>query len=363
MKLAHLLGDLHHREFVYPTGNATAGLFLALKALGLSGQNVGIPNIVCINVPLAVLASGNIPVYLDVDPENPGLSLESLKNCPERLAAVVAVHAYGAPCRIEAIAAHCRQFGIKLIEDFAVAQGASVAGKPVGSFGDVSLVSFGAGKIIEQGIGGALLTGDVTLIRSITEHGQRLPEFSPDRQERVEALMRYFKNLYNTYVDADLNAFWEAFSRKALASAEDFLHRFPDSQEEAIVGKVLKLRENVERREARAHELLGLLKDEGEALTPLLPPPGSVYWRFNVLVHEGRNALLRRLIARGYPASSWYAPVDLFFRARAGRNADLSAGDDIGAKILNLWVNSAVDDRYPAAVGVEIRDFLRAQTR
>src|SRR6185503_8232139 len=77
-------------------------------------------------------------------------------------AAVVAAHLYGYPVDVECLAQRCRESGAVLIEDAAQGAGAKLRSKPLGSFGSLSVLSFGRGKGTTAGAGGALLALDET---------------------------------------------------------------------------------------------------------------------------------------------------------------------------------------------------------
>src|SRR6185369_2419891 len=71
--------------------------------------------------------------------------------------AVIAVDLYGQCADLEPIAAACRRHGVFLIEAAAEALGATYRGRPAGSFGDLSILSFNGNKIITTSGGGMLL--------------------------------------------------------------------------------------------------------------------------------------------------------------------------------------------------------------
>ena len=79
-----------------------------------------------------------------------------------RTRAVIAVHLYGQPCDIGAVAATCEARGIALIEDAAQAVGASVGGRRAGAFGTAAF-SFYATKNLFTGEGGMLTTSDAAI--------------------------------------------------------------------------------------------------------------------------------------------------------------------------------------------------------
>jgi dTDP-4-amino-4,6-dideoxygalactose transaminase len=361
--LAEQLSRQHDGALVLPTGNATTALWLIFRAMGLKDRAIAIPNSVCINVPISIILSGNRPVFVDVEEDNLGLSPSRLEEVREPLAAVVAVHAYGMPCRIDRLGDFCRRRSIPLIEDFALAQGALFWGRPVGLIGDVSCVSFGAGKILSCGGGGAILTKDPSLFGELQDRDQTLPPSSDSLNEGVDHLLREYRRLYNDWVDRDLNGFWKEFRARVDSEGSCFISRFPDDLAPAVSQALLRLDEIVAFRAGRAERLRGLLPVTGNVITPLIPPQGSVYWRQNLLIREGRNRLLKALLAKKFRASSWYGPADLFFGPRAERTASYEVSDRIGATMLNLWVNDEVGDDYAPAVAREISGLTGERTQ
>ena len=156
-KLANLLCRMHERTYWYLIGNGTTGLSECLHPLGLQGRHIGNPNGVCINVPLAVLFSENHPYFLDIRIKNLGISPDEFYSHAKRLDAVIAVHGYGSICSISELEEISKNHGIPLIEDACLAQGGYAGTRPAGSFGIASVISFGVGKPINIGHGGALL--------------------------------------------------------------------------------------------------------------------------------------------------------------------------------------------------------------
>jgi perosamine synthetase len=80
-----------------------------------------------------------------------------------RVRALVAMHTYGHPVRIDALAAVCERFGIVLIEDAAESLGSYYRGTHTGNVGRVSAISFNGNKTVTTGGGGAILTNDQAL--------------------------------------------------------------------------------------------------------------------------------------------------------------------------------------------------------
>ena len=89
--------------------------------------------------------------------------------------AVLPVHVFGRPCRIEAIVAIARRRGWAVIEDACEGLGSSVNGRPLGSFGDVAVFAFYPNKQITTGEGGMVVTDDAALaetMRSLRNQGR-----------------------------------------------------------------------------------------------------------------------------------------------------------------------------------------------
>ena len=126
------------------TGNGYDALVIALKAAGIGpGDEVIAPANTFIATVNAVVQTGAIPVLAEPDRYTCNLRAEvAAEAVTGRTKAVIPVHLYGQACEMEAYVQLAREHHLILIEDFAQAQGASYAGRPVGSFGNISATSF-----------------------------------------------------------------------------------------------------------------------------------------------------------------------------------------------------------------------------
>lgn len=346
-KIELLLKQIHQRKYCHLVGNGTVAIYLALKACHITGKKVALPNGVCPNVPLAIYLAGCEPCYLDISKENYGLDLEELKKTQD-LAAVIAVHAYGVPCCISEIEAYCKKQGIFLVEDAAVAQGARVNGRPVGSFGDVSVVSFGAGKIVDAGGGGVVLTDDIDVYKKMVYLDSQLFEYKETFSQKISALGEYHTRLYNdVYLANEWDRLPGLFKLRSLEVGACFFYRFWGGLEKEILEKLECLPDLIKRRVDSAEYLYEALSgcEDIECSTPHFPN-GLVPWRFNLLVQTHRNQLLFSLLKKKVKVSSWYPSVDLFFEQRSLTGVNTPISDDVSSKILNLWVNESVDRSY-----------------
>jgi len=354
------LSKRHRKEYAYLTGIATAGIYLILRALGYLNKRVAIPNNVCFNVPLAVLFSGNGLFYADITKANLGLDPKHLMANEGAFDVVIAAHTYGSICDIEAIQSYCIQKDLFLIEDLAPAQGGRIAEKPVGFFGNCSVVSFGAGKIIDAGHGGAVLSDDRSLINEIERIDKTLPTFSTESAEQAERLSKYHTALYNEHYGKDLDRFAAQFVKHVFETKDHLLLRFNQQYAEVILEKLCELDSNNRRRREKARKLTELLEENGnDGFEVYTPPDGSVYWRFNLFLKNHRDEVFRQILRKGYKISSWFPSVDMFFEERKRSSVVTPVSDEVGDQILNLWVNDEVDNTYLRSVSEEIVGFFK----
>lgn len=111
-----------------------------------------------------VVYEGGIPVFIDTEASSwnmDPIALEKAFETYPEVKLVVCAELYGFPGRIDKIKEICEAHGALLIEDAAEAMGAFVDGKPCGSFGDYSAISYNGNKIITGSSGGCLLTNSI----------------------------------------------------------------------------------------------------------------------------------------------------------------------------------------------------------
>lgn len=108
------------------------------------------------------------PVFIDSEPDTWNMDPVALEKAFEKYphpAAVIAVHLYGTPSKIDCIRDICKKHQVPLIEDAAEALGSSFKGQKLGTFGDYGILSFNGNKIITSSGGGMLLCSDEAKIK------------------------------------------------------------------------------------------------------------------------------------------------------------------------------------------------------
>lgn len=167
-----------------PVSSGRAGMTLVLRAMrALSSDprrnEVIIPGYTCYSVPAAIERAGLTPRLCDVDPLNLGLDPDHLRRANfSRVLAVITANLYGLPNELTSIEDICREQRVFLLDDAAQALGATVNGRPVGSFGDIGLYSFDKGKIVSTIQGGAIVGRDGPLWSALQAESASLPPAS-----------------------------------------------------------------------------------------------------------------------------------------------------------------------------------------
>jgi perosamine synthetase len=148
-----------------------AALTLALRALRqLSPRtSVVIPAFTCFSVPAAVVRAGLDVVGCDIEPGSLDVDYQELASVleRERPLAVVATHLFGLPCSVQRLKALCDDYGTFVIDDAAQALGTNVDGRPAGTTGHIGFYSFGRGKSVTCGSGGAIVASSPELVAAL----------------------------------------------------------------------------------------------------------------------------------------------------------------------------------------------------
>jgi len=162
-ELANYLGVNYLSLF----SNGTLALVTALQALRITGE--------VITTPFSFVATthslwwNNIkPVFVDIESDFFTLDPEKIEAAiTPRTTAIMPVHVYGNPCRLDAIQKIADTYGLKVIYDAAHAFGVKINGNSVLNYGDLSILSFHATKTFNTIEGGAIICHDEKTKRRI----------------------------------------------------------------------------------------------------------------------------------------------------------------------------------------------------
>ncbi len=171
-EFAQLLGS----GYADAVNSGTTAVFVALRALEIEPfSEIIVPPVTDPGGLMPVVMMNCIPVVADTEKNSFNISLESIQErCTPNTSAILAAHIGGEPCHIEAIVDFAHKKGIAVVEDVAQAHGASVHGKPVGTFGATGGFSLMFGKhVCTGGQGGMVFTKDENLYYKIRQNSDR----------------------------------------------------------------------------------------------------------------------------------------------------------------------------------------------
>jgi len=137
--------------------NGTLALQIALQGMGISGEVITTP-FTFVATTHALYWNKIRPVFVDIEPDYYTLDPEKVEAAiTPWTTAILAVHVYGFPCKLNALADIARRHNLKLIYDAAHAFGIKVGAKSIAHFGDLSMFSFHATKPYHSMEGGMLI--------------------------------------------------------------------------------------------------------------------------------------------------------------------------------------------------------------
>jgi len=272
-------------ECAIATSSGTTALHLALLSLGIgAGDEVIVPSFTFIATANAVTYTGATPIFVDSESDSwnvdPTLIEEAIT---PRTKAIIPVHVYGHPAKMEPILEIAKRHGLSVIEDAAEAQGATYQGTPVGSLGDLATFSFYGNKIITTGEGGMVVTNRTDLaekIRILRDHGMS--------KER-----RYWHPVLG------------------------YNYRMTNIQAALGVGQMERLDSILEAKRNIAQQYTQGLQDiPGIQLPPQNEWAENVFWLYSIVINTqqggcSRNKLMERLKAEGIDTRPLFPPLHL----------------------------------------------------
>lgn len=138
--------------------SGTSALVAGLAAMGVGpGDEVIVPGYTWVSTASAVVAVGAVPIIAEVDDSLTLDPVDVRRRISPHTRAIIAVHVRGAPARLDALAAICRDHGLGLLEDVAQALGGRFGTRELGTIGDVGAFSFQMSKVLTAGEGGMVV--------------------------------------------------------------------------------------------------------------------------------------------------------------------------------------------------------------
>lgn len=273
-----------NRDYAIAVSNGSTALDLALEVLKLKkNDEVIVPSFTIISCLSAILRTGAKPVFCDVDEQSWNMTLEKIKEKrTNKTKAVLMVHLYGLAAEATIIEKYCNENNLILIEDSAEAHGQIVDGRPCGSFGHISTMSFYANKHVTTGEGGAILTND----QSFSEEFKLMRNLG-----FVESRRFVHENLYWNY-------------------------RLGGLQSALGISQLKNLNKTINVKIKQGNYYQALLKQHTDILTTQLSKWNSIenhYWVFGVLLNTPRirDSVMKSLHIKGIETRPFFWPLHL----------------------------------------------------
>lgn len=355
-------------KHVWFVSSGKAALSIILQALhGLSGRHkVVVPGYTCFSVPSAIVHARLSVLLCDVDPLSFDFDFAHLEQVADSdVLCVLATHLFGMGVDVPSVVKVCRQRGIFVVEDVAQAFGGDRGGKPLGTIGDVSFLSFGRGKNITCGSGGAILSNDDRIGEAVARVYAQLLE------ESLAGMLKNWMEVAATQLLINPSRYWLPAGLPFLKLGETkFNPDFPITRMDPVRAGLLRnwkqrLAHSTACRVAHAEQVLRSLGlDSAQTITPSAPGH-SVYLRLPVLMRskQEKDALCRMSVEQGLGVSSMYpSSVQHIVELRdslASQNVPQSLA--IAERLVTLPTHELLSDADLVRICATVQSIQRAQ--
>ena len=341
--------DLTGSKYAIAVNSGTAGLHLCVRAAGIG------PGDYVITTPFSFVASSNvllfenaIPVFVDVDPKTGNIDAAQVADAagniqkylprtphpaPGTLKAILPVDVFGQPADMDAINKIALDRGLRVIEDSCEALGATYKGRPAGTLGEFGVFAFYPNKQITTGEGGVVVTSNDDAAR----------------------LMLALRNQGRAPGDTWLSHTYLGYN-----------YRLDEMSAALGTVQMSRLDELLTKRETVAGWYAERLSEIPAVEIPYVGPDTTRMSRFVYVIRfeKGldRDALAKRLDARGVPVRPYFLPIHLqpFMVERFGyRTGDFPVTEDLGRRGLALPFSGVMSEAQVEYVCAALRDELR----
>ena len=351
------------------TSTGRAGLTVILRAMRDASlgdrTEVVMPSYTCYSVAAAIVKAGLVPRVVDIDCRTLDFDPAKLYQTDfRRVVAIVATSLYGLPANLPMLEQLAQDHGVYLIDDAAQAMGATIAGRPCGTFGDAGLLSFDKGKGVSAIDGGVILTNSDGVAAAVSSQIQLAHEqpTSANLTHLAKALV------YAIFLRPSLYAVPNALPWLGLGVTRyttDFaIERCSPLLSALALTMLPHLEQFVRTRTSNARILLNELQDVIEVQSfSVLPNSNPSYVRLPMLARDSglRNRLLVDLKRAGIGASGSYPAsiVDVTeLRTVLPRGTAAPAGQSVSLRMLTLPTHPYLLPDDLNRVGVIVRRAL-----
>jgi dTDP-4-amino-4,6-dideoxygalactose transaminase len=334
------LGQIYTDSDLLLTHSATGALEIIATLLEIEpGDEIIMPSFTFVSTASAFVNNGAIPVFIDINPTTLNIDETLIEQAiTPRTKAIIAMHYGGNSCNLRVIKSICEKHNLILIEDAAMGFGVLFEEKPIGSFGDLSVISFDITKHIQAIQGGLLIVNN----KKFSKRANYIYNIGTNRTDYQNGAVPYYEwvDYGSKYQMNELNA---AVLVEQLNNSEDILnHR----------KKISKL----------YYEKLKTLETTN-ALN-LMP-----FDCLNVNIHEfyillnseqERDALISHLNNHNIEALFHYIPLhQSIMGKKTGRFIGTNITDNISKRLLRLPFHNEITENDIDYIVLSIRSFFK----
>lgn len=291
-----LIAEQCHVKHAVAVNSATAALHLALDAIGLrAGDEVIVPTTTFTATAEVVRYFDAIPVLVDVEADTLCISTTEVERAiSDKTRAIIPVHFGGHAADMDALTAIARTHGLTVIGDAAHGFPGSYRGRPIGSLGDISALSFYATKTITTAEGGMLLTDDDAV----------------EERARVMSLHGMSRDAWKRYAGAG--------SWRYDVIAPGFKYNMTDMAAALGISQLSKAETMLRRRQEIARRYSSAFNQLPQLQTPVSKDDVEHSWHLYVvrlnldLLAIDRGEFIAELGKRGVGASVHFIPLHMF---------------------------------------------------
>lgn len=317
-RVEETLSSIHGGSPAHFVTSCTAALHLSALLLDVKpGDEVIVPSYTFVSTAVAFALEGATIVFADIDPETLCLSPESVAQLMSpRTRAVVTVHYGGVSAHLAELVSLCRTHGVDLIEDNAHGFGGAHEGRPLGTWGALSTLSFDAQKNLQCGEGGGLIVNEQRFV----ERAHILRDRGTNRHEFMTGAISEY-----TWIDRGSN-----FSPPDYAAA----YLLPQ----------LEVRQQIQRERATAwqryHDALGPWAEAQGVRLPHIPEAAEsthhIYWLL-FPGGEARKQFREHMDVHGVDTPPHYTSLSLSAGASSfARPTDTPRSNDVAEGLVRL---------------------------
>lgn len=367
----------------YAFNSGRTALYMALQALELNPEaEVIVPAYTCAIVFEVILRLGLRPVLVDVNPETYNMNPEFISEAlTSKTKVIVPVHLFGQSCEMDEVMETAEKNGLYVIEDVAQALGAKHSNVKVGTFGDLAIFSFGPGKSITSGEGGALTVNNAAFTEKIKELQTKLkmPDLNWNLMimRNVLAMKMFSKQYLYGAVRGRLEDLLVKGDKEIVENCTKLAQKGKSANVHptirlakmppvsAVIARMQLKKLDIfnSRRRKNAEELSKLLS----SITDFIRLPkmghnqGSTFTRYTIrLLKQPREPLMAKLLMKGIDTERPYDYLPSLFKAL---KVDAPNAEELAKSTLTLPNHPLVRTTDIAKIANALSDELRSQLK